>query len=1615
MPRDTKHWQDFSTMRLLNNTLTARLLLLSLFLPLILFSQDLRSSFEEQINTTFIGVDPKVEEHIQEIGKRIESRDFTGAARLIHGVLEGDYNGLVPQGKNSYSNVKDYCESLLSGGNHALLEKYRELVDARASELEKSGSPENAIRLAETFALSTKGYSYLFKAGNVLFEMGLFSASLRMYTKAVTYFPDRDHAALLPSGYAASRLSANTSASEFWGKLLVDYAKPVSAGGRMVAPEDFIASFGDLSVRKTVFPEAPEALIPVWTVDTADRYVPGLVQGSRCLAFDRKAEQLTALSLATGLPVWDGGIPLAERETDGLFSCGMDMFGVVIQKTPSPVLFSRGGGVSGKIRMYRLDNGALSDELTLDNTKAVYIDPDPVCLDGKLYFGYQAFEKTGGTPEVFTACYDILQKKFLWNTFICQGQGGASGNISVRDSLVVYLTNKGVVAGVDRYSGRAIWAFRYPTGTATARAYSGRPSGMILAGGDMFYSYPADAEIIHAFDSSGKLYLSKIMRGSLSLGIINRELLIAYGSRIQLYSPEKGFGESWVSGNGVQLFPGGDSWLFYGHTGVFGTLGSDGKLKELGLFPSGETVSGVSYTGKFALVHAGALVYGYVSPRYQDSLAAGDPLRDLLAAQTAFQRKAWEHGENSMNLFFTRAGDSYIYDNADLVPQAGNILGHARIGRGKFLYAQKKYSEAAEWFRKAGEVSTEPEALFYTGYRLADSLSMAEQWEPCVTAARVLIEKYADRKILTDSGVRLTAGEYGTSLIRHAIKTAGPEVYRPFEEKAAALFEKGNYETVISSYKNSSFFVRSLKARAGQLDEAGRTFEALSYIQQYAAYKPDDSAGLELLQQRYLKLDMKGAAEELSPGARAMPEDPVPVRFPLYSTWVVQFDKKVRSDRNINPMATYLTHDDSAVYYEHGGDLEKRDLASGKRIWRYTPGYGWLGITLGDWGNSAGIEIRGVFDGMPAERNGFQTGDIITKINGEPFDGMSGFIRIVKQTVPGEEIDFTFIRGGETREKKVPVGRRPDEYMYNDISSMHLYRQYGVIQRGFRIECVDTLTGKQIWKEDGHGFNRTAFNGGTFCAVTDRGISYFDTVSGKKIWENDTVKGRFWVPVFSRERYIIVYKLNMEDQLHVIDRYTGRHLYSLDLRPLDLLASEEGFLVYGIDGAVAMYDYKTGTELWKNRLPFKPGGSRSVYLGRTGDSYTIWVLRSGGAVFKEGKLVRSYVTEEDRKVQAVLFSGHRFVAIAGETVRIINPDGTERDISYNEPFGGYPKQLERMGEDHVSVMYSFLHKTRIAILDLKDGKHADTVEISGNIRTVFTTSNGLYTLDPAGMEGFSYISDADALNVIERCSGEKTAEAALRGAKIALKMNIPEKGLSLLKPYSGETGETGEQVQNLILDLRRAAFRLSPVRVTVKEGSETEAVLSGAGMFQPSRAKIRAGKQEILEGDKDLSGIIHFSYTREHFIVRLNIRDDIHVQAPSPDRLPEGDAVFVTVDIPILKPKVKQMGRYKNRFIFLIGLSGNKAVLRGVPPVTSRTVLEGTAKAGEREFTLSIPWSELTVHGNKLPFCQVGILLQDNDGKGVEGEMNWTPASIPDSRSFSGKFLNEYMGTVVFE
>ena len=85
-----------------------------------------------------------------------------------------------------------------------------------------------------------------------------------------------------------------------------------------------------------------------------------------------------------------------------------------------------------------------------------------------------------------------------------------------------------------------------------------------------------------------------------------------------------------------------------------------------------------------------------------------------------------------------------------------------------------------------------------------------------------------------------------------------------------------------------------------------------------------------------------------------------------------------------------------------------------------------LGINLAGPAENGGVALEGVMENSPAEKVGLQTGDVVTRINGEAVNSPQELVRVVSEFEAGDELKVSYRRDGGEKEVEVKLARLGD-------------------------------------------------------------------------------------------------------------------------------------------------------------------------------------------------------------------------------------------------------------------------------------------------------------------------------------------------------------------------------------------------------------------------------------------------------------------------------------------------------------------------------------------------------------------------------------------------------------
>jgi putative serine protease PepD len=87
--------------------------------------------------------------------------------------------------------------------------------------------------------------------------------------------------------------------------------------------------------------------------------------------------------------------------------------------------------------------------------------------------------------------------------------------------------------------------------------------------------------------------------------------------------------------------------------------------------------------------------------------------------------------------------------------------------------------------------------------------------------------------------------------------------------------------------------------------------------------------------------------------------------------------------------------------------------------------HAYLGVAIDDTEGAEGATLAEVRSGTPAAEAGLQQGDVVTEFDGESVDSADELRRLVDAKSPGDKVELTIERDGDTQTVEVTLGTRP--------------------------------------------------------------------------------------------------------------------------------------------------------------------------------------------------------------------------------------------------------------------------------------------------------------------------------------------------------------------------------------------------------------------------------------------------------------------------------------------------------------------------------------------------------------------------------------------------------------
>ena len=88
--------------------------------------------------------------------------------------------------------------------------------------------------------------------------------------------------------------------------------------------------------------------------------------------------------------------------------------------------------------------------------------------------------------------------------------------------------------------------------------------------------------------------------------------------------------------------------------------------------------------------------------------------------------------------------------------------------------------------------------------------------------------------------------------------------------------------------------------------------------------------------------------------------------------------------------------------------------------------HAYLGVSIADADTGSGALVGAVEDGQPAAEAGLREGDVITKVDDKDIANAAGLTAAVRSKAPGDQVQVTFTRDGDSQTVDVTLGELPE-------------------------------------------------------------------------------------------------------------------------------------------------------------------------------------------------------------------------------------------------------------------------------------------------------------------------------------------------------------------------------------------------------------------------------------------------------------------------------------------------------------------------------------------------------------------------------------------------------------
>ncbi len=535
---------------------------------------------------------------------------------------------------------------------------------------------------------------------------------------------------------------------------------------------------------------------------------------------------------------------------------GENQLGAVRVKYPFPRrALIAADAVTGR-RLWRVGGGPEGERLE----EIADFSAPPVAEGGRLYAGVVRQESSTDPFEHNVLCLEAETGRILWSTFVASG--GTEINLfgnSIRDSMgspvtmdgasVYYVTNHGVIASLEKRTGRLRWTYRYrqmPVSPTRSLRVSRHPLGWvnsppIIARG-VVVATPTDSSWLCGLDAAtGKLLWENPRHPEFhSLYGVRDNVLVVGGAKPAFYDFRTG---KTLVPPLLRAFPPAGRGVV-AEDGVYVPCAD--KLRRIrwdGTWDEDQARPWEAFTraGGNLLVADGTIVLATQDSVevYYDTRPPGAELRALVE----------KHPDDAGLLYraalhYLRAGDedeaAKLLERAIAHPPARRRLYAVYLGAGRTALESGHLARAGDRFARARDAAPDDEARIGASFQLVRVLVGQLEFRRALDECQ---------QLLTGSGERILRGERVFDLARAQIdailKLSGPEAFAAHERAAERLLEKARLEgtpeafrRVFRGYPNSVAAERALFEEAAALERAGRVDEAITAWRGYLREHP---------------------------------------------------------------------------------------------------------------------------------------------------------------------------------------------------------------------------------------------------------------------------------------------------------------------------------------------------------------------------------------------------------------------------------------------------------------------------------------------------------------------------------------------------------------------------------------------------------------------------------------------------------------------------------------------------------------------------------------------------------------------------------------------------------